>query len=378
MIVKELDPLAPHANKQVQAGHRAEEQMAFYLRRAFGEDPKIKVLNGLRLERRGEVAQTDHLLISTHGFILIESKSVTTQIRVNEQGEWSRQVGSVWQGMPSPLLQVERQAELLKTLLNDHVDQFFRKVLTLQLTFASVPFDGLVAISDIGVIQRPSGFATQQVLKADQITKRIQEMHAAYRRASSLFSFNVRDAGAEFSDRNVTNLAEFLLQQHRPQLQLSRLEAPTESPPNSVEPPSTLASKKVVLPATQPPSDRPPLPRPQAAPVPVPLKNSAQPPAKPQVRSAPSPQPQATPAPAIPPSAGGTVPTCRACGSSHLTIVYGKYGYYFKCVDCDGNTPIKVTCANGEKAKISKQGREFYIVCQDTPKPQLFYVNPET
>lgn len=379
MIVKELDPLAPHANKQVQAGHRAEEQMAFYLRRAFGEDPKIKVLNGLRLERRGEVAQIDHLLISTHGFILIESKSVTTQIRVNEQGEWSRQVGAVWQGMPSPLLQVERQAELLKALLNDHADQFFRKVLTLQLTFASVPFDGLVAISDIGVIQRPSGFATQQVLKADQITKRIQEMHAAYRRASSLFSLNVRDAGAEFSDRNVTNLAEFLRQQHSPQPQQIRLEAPTESPLNSVELPSISKSKKAVLPSAKPHSERTPLPQPQAALAPVTRKGAALTAVQSQSRSVPSPQPQATPAPAISPSAeAALVPACRACGSNHLTIVYGKYGYYFKCADCDGNTPIKVTCANGEKAKISKQGREFYIVCQDTPKPRLFYVNPET
>lgn len=378
MIAKELDPIAPNASKQVQAGHRAEEQMAFYLRRAFGEDPNIKVINGLRLERRGEVAQIDHLLISTHGFILIESKSVTTQIRVNEQGEWSRQVGSVWQGMPSPLLQVERQAELLKALLNDHVDQFFRKVLTLQLTFASVPFDGLVAISDIGVIQRPPGFATQQVLKADQITKRIQEMHAVYRRASSLFSLNVRDAGAEFSDRKVTNLAEFLLQQHSPQRQMPSLEAPTALP-SSVEPPSIARPKQVVLPVAKPQTERPPLPRPQAAPAPVTLKGSAPTTVKPQTRSAPSPQPQATSARAVPPAAeAALVPACRTCGSSHLTIVYGKYGYYFKCADCEGNTPIKVTCANGEKAKISKQGREFYLVCQDTPQPQLFYTNPET
>lgn len=103
MIVKELDPLALNASKQAQAGRRAESQMAFYLRRTFGEDSTIKVLNGLRIERQGEVAQIDHLLISNHGFILIESKSVTTQIRVNAQAEWSRQiVGAGWQGMPSP------------------------------------------------------------------------------------------------------------------------------------------------------------------------------------------------------------------------------------------------------------------------------------
>lgn len=373
MIAKELDPIAPNASKQVQAGRRAEEQMAFYLRRAFGEDPKIKVLNGLRVERQGEVAQIDHLLISTHGFTLIESKSVTTQIRVNAQGEWSRQVGSAWQGMPSPTLQVKRQAELLKALLNDHVDQFFRKVLTLQFTFTAVPFDGLVAISDIGVIQRPPGFAAKQVLKSDQITSRVQEMYATYRRASSLFSLNLKGAGAEFSDRSVTNLADFLLQQHKPQPQLTHLSVHKAPLPNAVEQPSISVSKRVVLPVAQPQAGPPSLPRPQATPTPVTLKASAPPTVKPQ----PSPLPR--PAHAAPPSfEAAPAHTCRACGSGQLAIVYGKYGYYFKCADCDGNTPIKVTCAGGEKAKISKQGREFYVLCSNTPEPQLFYVNPET
>ena len=378
MIVKELDPVAPNASQQVQAGRRAEEQMAFYLRRAFAEDPAVKVLNGLRVERQGEVAQIDHLLISTHGFILIESKSVTTQIQVNTQGEWSRQVGPVWKGMPSPLLQVERQAALLKALLNDHVDHFFRKVLTLQLTFTSVPFDGLVAISDTGVIQRPPGFATKQVLKADQITSRIQEMNAAYRRASGLFSLNLKDAGAEFSDRTITNLTEFLQQQHRPQPQ----------PDRSLVPAVPLVSREERRDCPQPVVTAPSVVKPQPRQVPIPQSQPATAQAvtlpsrvtpltaKPKPQSAPVPRP--TPGAATSPATGIVAPVCRACGGSHLAIVYGKYGYYFKCADCDGNTPIKVTCANGEKAKISKQGREFYLVCSDTPAPQLFYVNPET
>ena len=341
MIVKELDPLAPNASVQVQAGRRAEEQMAFYLRRAFAEDAATTVLNGLRVERQGEVAQIDHLLISTHGFILIESKSVTTKIRVNAQEEWSRQMGPTWKGMPSPLLQVERQAQLLRALLNDHVDHFFRKVLMIQFTFASVPFDGLVAISDSGVIQRPAGFAANQVLKADQITRRIQEMQLAYRRASGLFSLDLKNAGADFNAKMVTNLTQFLLQQHTPQSQ-------TTSPSVTPEPLSK-------------PAD----PRPQGITLPS---------SKPRIRPTPA---TVTPAVVAPEASGGALThACRACGGHRLVIIYGKYGYYFKCVDCDGNTPIKVTCANGEKAKISKKGREFYVVCPDTPSPQLFYVNP--
>lgn len=374
MIVKELDALAPSANKQMQAGRRAEEQMAFYLRRAFGDDPTLKVLNGLRVERQEEIAQIDHLLISNHGFVLIESKSVTTKIRVNSEGEWSRQVGHDWKGMPSPMLQVDRQTKLLRALLNDHVDDFYRKLLTLQFTFNSAPFDGLVAISDTGVIQRPSGFATKQVLKADQITSQIQEMNAAYRRASSLFSLNLKDAGAEWSDKTVTKLAEFLLQRHIPQPQTTSPPVATDRLPSNRETRHSRSPQinTAVSPAAKPLSYPASSPRPQPVPV---SPRSAPAPVNPQSRAVPSPRPQTATAQIVPMASGAT---CRGCGGSHLAITYGKYGYYFKCADCGGNTPIKVTCASGEKAKISKRGKEFYVVCSETPEPQLFYINPET
>jgi hypothetical protein len=355
MIVKELDPLPPNASRQHQAGRRAEEQMAFYLRRAFGEETTVNVLNGLRVERQGEVAQIDHLLITPHGFILIESKSVTTKIRVNDQGEWLRQVGPGWQGMPSPLLQVERQADLLRALLNDHTDRFFRKVLGLQFTFKSVPFDGLVAISDTGVIQRPRGFATDQVLKADQITGRIQTINEDYRRASGLFSLSLNNPGADWSSKTIKNLIAFLLEQHTP--------AP-------MAPDSPSPANQHVAPGLLPWETRPAPNKAKVASAPQP--NPASPPAQPVSKPiSPTPAPQVTAPPVT------TLHRCRACGSQQLTIVYGKFGYYFKCADCDGNTPIKVTGANGEKAKLTKRGREFYVVTTDATEPQLFYVNPQ-
>jgi hypothetical protein len=367
MIVKALDPLSPDANKLVQAGRRAEDQMAFYLRRAFGENPKVQVINGLRLERQGEVAQIDHLVISNHGFILIESKSVTSQIQVNAQGEWARQVNSAWQGMPSPLLQAERQAKLLRALLNDHVDDFFPKLLGLQFTFnKSVPFDVLVAISDRGMIQRPPGFATDQVLKADQITGRVQEINEKYRRASSLLSFKVKDLGAEFGDAKVSRLAQFLLERHTPQpnpvvspsAQLSGVASATRQRTTS----QTLGSPAVAK------------PQPQSAPLPKPSATSAKP--APGATPLPKPKPASAPSP-VSPAAVEAAPTCRSCGSQNLSILYGKYGYYFKCGDCEGNTPIKATCTNGEKAKIRKQGREFFAESFDGKESRLFYVNPE-
>ena len=65
MIIKELDPITS-PDKRLQAGFKAEQQLAFYLRRAFADNPKIQVINGLRLRRQGDVAQMDHLILHNH------------------------------------------------------------------------------------------------------------------------------------------------------------------------------------------------------------------------------------------------------------------------------------------------------------------------
>ena len=86
MIAKELDPFTSTDKRQL-AGRKAEEQMAFYLKRAFEHDDRVRVFNGLRFEREGDAAQIDHLVFHRWGMILVESKSVTGTVRVNEHGE---------------------------------------------------------------------------------------------------------------------------------------------------------------------------------------------------------------------------------------------------------------------------------------------------
>lgn len=56
MILKEKTSRCP-TDKFGLAGYQAEKQMAFYLRRAFGEMPDVFGFNDLRFERNGEVAQ---------------------------------------------------------------------------------------------------------------------------------------------------------------------------------------------------------------------------------------------------------------------------------------------------------------------------------
>lgn len=47
----------------------------------------IYVFNDLRLEQEQDAAQIDHLILHRYGATIVESKSVTTRIQVNEQGE---------------------------------------------------------------------------------------------------------------------------------------------------------------------------------------------------------------------------------------------------------------------------------------------------
>lgn len=67
---------------------------------------------------------------------------------------------------------------------------------------------------------------------------------------------------------------------------------------------------------------------------------------------------------------------CRGCGSGDLSVEYGRYGYYFKCRACDGNTPIKLDCGQrGHKERIRKENRNFYRECKECGTSSLFFVN---
>lgn len=81
MILKEPDNLNTD-DKFLKAGHAAEKQLAFYLQRAFGGDDKITVLNGIRLKKRKDVCQVNHLVIHEYGMVIVESKSVTSKVKI--------------------------------------------------------------------------------------------------------------------------------------------------------------------------------------------------------------------------------------------------------------------------------------------------------
>ena len=69
---------------------------------------------------------------------------------------------------------------------------------------------------------------------------------------------------------------------------------------------------------------------------------------------------------------------CSECDSKNLQILYGRYGYYFKCSDCEGNTPLKpfLKCVTSKcKPKIRKSKEKFYKECPSCETSVLFFRN---
>ena len=256
MILKELDPFTGVEPFEL-AGRRAEEQMAFYLKREFAFFENIYVINGLRLEYLDDACQIDHLIVHPWGLTVIESKSVTTEVRINEDGDWSRLFDGVWRGMPSPVNQAELQFKLLKILLDDNADKVLGKLLFLQKRFGGLQCDVYAAVSDNGILNRPSPGTYPQVLKADGVCAAAIRKITGYRSATGVLGFlrywwrpfNKKSSIVRISKKETKRTAEYLVSLHRP---LVRNIASAPAAQNLA-----VTSRVLVLPGNLPPDPTP-------------------------------------------------------------------------------------------------------------------------
>lgn len=310
MIAKELAPLTT-SDRRRQAGHDAEAQLAFYLKRTFGHEPDIRVINGLRLETQDDAAQIDHLVIHPYGMIVIESKSVYGKVKVNAQEEWSRSYRGHYQGMPSAKLQADRQVLFLQRYLEAHVMQLLSK----RLTFAGMPVDVLVAVSDDAEIQRPQNLDLGYLVKAEQVPDRVTRLMTE-RKPKRSFLGLAKD-GFAFGSGELAGVATFLCNRHAP-LTFD------DAPETRAEPVTAIApTRRIELSAPRSQDYR-----------------------------------------------------CKHCQSTSLEVRWG-HSYYFKCLDCDKNTPISRTCDGcWEKERVRKDGPRFYGECAPCGRSEQFFVNP--
>jgi len=312
VILKEVDKKEA-INKFEKSGLKAEKQMAHYLKRAFQDKKDILVINDLRLEMNDDIAQIDHLIIHRYGFLIIESKSVTSKISINEYGEWVRHYLKNTNGMPSPINQARRQADFLKNYLMARSGNLLKKSLIFQASFTDFKFDILVAISDSGIINRPKTSDISEVYKADQITDEINSIISSY--AGTNKSILTLKVNYNFADTSMDKITRYLTQTHKPVKRGNKLEVKETKAVYS-----TSTERKI----------------------------------KEKIED-----------------------SCCKCNSKNIGIVYGR-NYYFKCHECNGNTPIKLKCKEDScKPKLRKQKLTFFKECAECKSSEVFFTNKE-
>ncbi|WP_020167541.1 MULTISPECIES: nuclease-related domain-containing protein [Methylotenera] len=339
MIVKEnLNP-AP-LDKFEKAGHDAERKVAYYLKMAFGDEPKLLILHDLRLEfEDGITAQMDHLLIHQFGLIIIESKSVAGKLQVKEDGQWLRWYSNQSKGMQNPIKQAQLQGQTLKRVLLNSSKENTRKVLE------KFPIDVLVSISDSGEFIAHKRILYPEVCKADQVDDRIKEIVLSRAKSASPDDFVL-------SDINKTKLAEHLVKNHKPFQKKAEIDSsiPIYEPPEKVK--NEITKIKLTPEIKQEISTHNPFNKKKTVTGILEKISSAF--STPEIMFEHS---------------------CLHCKSNKIEIKYGV-NYYFKCLNCSKNCPITATCHVCKRTlKIRKDKKQFFAECSTCNTSELFHLN---
>jgi hypothetical protein len=298
--------------KQRKAGMKGEVDSAYQIDFHWEQSPNRAIIHDLRIEHAGRIAQIDHLIVNRWlDCYVLESKHFHAGIKITEQGEFLR-----WNNLKHTFEGMESPLEQ-----NDRHIAVLKDVMrTLDLPVRlgvriSPTFHSFVLVSAKSRIDRPKEFDTSRVIKADQIKTGILNDIDKESTLTTLASM-----AKIVSSETMESVARQLAAQHRP------VKWPIPewlvSQPSSMEPQHVVAN----------------LPQ----------------------------QTRAT---------GSNGPSCKKCDGNRGAILYGKYGYYFKCDGCGGNTSIRFTCVPGHSPKLRKQGNEFFRDCAGCGTTEKYFVN---
>ena len=215
MIIKEKVKVAAK-DARVKAGQQQELDVAFYLRRTFKDHPLVFILHDFRFTFNNETAQIDHLIVYPFGFVLLESKSIEGEVTVNAEGEWSRSVKSKWQGMPSPIKQVELQEKLLREMLYQNKHKILPKFMfnLVQQSFGGRKWDQLCVVSSSSIIDRdniPKSISSK-VVKSEFIADAVTKIMNLPRFDSKIIQTLKIDTRPDFSKEELNSICQFLLE----------------------------------------------------------------------------------------------------------------------------------------------------------------------
>lgn len=332
LTLERLVSIAPSDNKtkieqelrNVRAGLKGEQEAAYLIDFGIKDSKNTLVIHDLRLEVDGRVAQIDHLLLHrTLTVFVLETKSFHAGLKITEDGEfllWNSFKKS-YEGMASPVAQNDRHISVLKDVF-ELIDMPTRFGLRLAPTFESY-----ILVSPKARVDRPKKYDTKRVLKADMLMDALDkrfEQEGVFERLANTAKW--------VSFETLKDIGQQLIQRHKPasfnyaaRFGLSESHSPIQVVEEPAPAPYVAVTEQVV---TEPKKTR------------IHVK-------------------------------------CRSCGSLNLSVHYGKYGYYFKCAECDANTPIKISCGkDGHKERIRKDGHKFFRECEQCKTSSLYFLNP--
>lgn len=330
MIVKDKDSV-PNSGLRAEAGDRQEADVAFYLRREFANNPKVMVLNDLRLVWNGETAQIDHLLIHPLGFVLVESKSIYGEVRVNEREEWSRSYKGSWSGMPSPIQQLNLQQRLLKVLLENHNHQLLGKVLGIQAGVGGREWQNVCAVSSSAILHREGMPAkiSDCVVKSEFIGEHLTKIMDLGKGAAR----KLLNGRPLFFEGEIERISQFLLSKHQPRAGSYAAVAAAAKKPRKVAKQSVVAEKPAVA------------------------------------------EPKFT----EPQSEAVSGMACKHCDEKiNLSGASGRWGYFVRCGVCEKNTGMRSTCeqCDSTNGKVRKSGNTYSFHCGECSHIGVVFEQP--
>jgi hypothetical protein len=301
------------------SGERNEQNSAYYLDFKYKDSPNWALIHDLRIEHRGRVAQIDHLLINRFlDVYVLESKNYYYGIKITEDGEFLVWSGKGYQAIESPFEQNQRHIQALKSSVDD------RNLGPKRLGFAiPISFRNVVLVSPTSNVLKPKAatFDLSSVIKADAFVSVADK---------DIDSKSIIAAPKIVGSDTLRDFGEKLARLHRPGSfdYAAKFGICNTDTINSTNTPTIVASPA------------------------APVYSSAAPETKDAM-------------------------ACRKCNSKKMEIMYGKFGYYFKCGECDGNTPIKIACGTiGHNERIRKEGKKFFRECSDCGSSSVYFINP--
>lgn len=324
--LEQLDLLASNASdgiykktieneiRQIKSGIKAEKEVAYLIDFDLKASKNSIVLHDLRLELQDRTAQIDHLILNrTLNFFVIETKSFHAGIKINESGEFLQ-----WNAFKNKFEGIASPLEQNKRHISVLDDVIANIEMPTRLGFRLEPtYNSVVVLTNNARIDRPKHFETNNVIKSDSLTNYIKNKidEDSLLAISKLVSIDT-----------LSDIAQKILSFHKPiTFNYSQKYAYTQNLSGNDKENLTKDAEKISV-----TSDR--------------LTEDDH--------------------------------VCKTCNSNQLSIIYGKFGYYFKCKNCNANTAIKLTCGNSSHhEKIRKDGQSFYRECDSCGSSTFFYKN---